>query len=91
MYISFRHFGNVVIDDVGKLFNIDTPCSNIGCNQHAGSMLFEIAEGLLPRILRFVPMDGGCPYLRLGQFAYNTVRAVLGARKYQSRFNFRTL
>ena len=81
--ISFRHIRQLEINDVREAVNINTTRGNIRSYQHACATGFEIAQRILPGVLRFVAVYSFGFYARAVQVFFNPVGAVLGAGKYQ--------
>ena len=69
----------VVVDDVGNVFNINTPGGNVGGDEDVDDAIFELAEDVFALILPFVAVDGTGAKARLDQIFTQIFDAVLGA------------
>jgi hypothetical protein len=83
VHIGFWHLGEVKIDHVGELDDIDAARDDIRCHQHAGLPLFEARKRKLARVLALVGMDDVAGDLRLRQPFCDFICAVLRAGKHQ--------
>ena len=75
--VRLRHLGNVEVDDVRKLFNVDSSRGNIRRDQHAAAALLKGRKSSLPGPLRFVAVNRLCREARAGQIARHAVGPVL--------------
>ena len=85
--IGFRHIGQIIVEHMREVINIDTPCRNICCHQHTGVAVFKIGECMLSCVLRFVTMNSRRRNTCFVQDLYYFICAMLGSGKYQCRFN----
>ena len=51
VHIGFRNIGQFIIDHMGKVVNVDSPCSNICCNKYPRSARFKVGQRPLSCIL----------------------------------------
>lgn len=83
VYVGFGHVGHVVVDYKFKFVNIYTSCCDVGGYQYAHSFVFELLQGALSGVLRFVAMDGGCVNLLFVEAAGHAVGTVLGSAEHE--------
>ena len=81
--IGLGHIGQVVVEHVGELFNIQTPGGDIGGHQDLHLPAFEVGEGLLPGGLTLVAVDGGGGDAAFLEVPGHLIGPVLGAGKDQ--------
>ncbi len=85
MYISFRNIGELEVDDMRQFIDIDPARRYIRSYQDPRLPALEILERPLPRILRFIAMDGFCTNTGTGQALSNLVGAMLGTGEHKGR------
>ena len=81
--VAFRLVGQLVVDHMGDIGNIDTACGDIGRNENAYA---TVAEGLKrphPRALRLVALERRGAEPRLHKIAANAISTALGTGKDQ--------
>src|SRR5690606_16664666 len=83
VYISLRHIGQLIVDNVWQLIYIYTARGNICSHQHAYVVVFKIVQGILSGILRFVAMYGCGSYALLVQVFHQLVGTMLGTAEHQ--------
>ena len=81
--VGLRLVGQIVIDHMGQLIDVNASRRNVGRHQNARFARLEVGQGVLARALRLVPVyhAGGDP--RPVQRLFDPVRAVLGPREDQ--------
>ena len=87
MDVGLRYVGQVVVEHVGELLNVQAPGSDVGSHQDLHRAAFEVGQGLLPGGLALVAVDGGGGDARLDQIPGHLVGPVLGAGKHQGVFH----
>ena len=81
MHVILRNIGQVEVDDLGQLVNINTPCGNIGGDQYLYLAFFELGQGLGALGLTLIAVNGrSVDVVALEQF-HQLIGAVLGAAK----------
>jgi hypothetical protein len=81
VYVGLGYVGQVVVKDMGHRLYIDTPCCNVGCDQHMHAAATKGGKGTVALALVFVAVN------RLGvdplgpQRFFEPIGAVLGAGK----------
>ena len=55
--IVFRYIWKFKVDHVRELIDIQSPCSDVGCDQHTDVTVFEIFQSLCAGPLAFIAMD----------------------------------
>ena len=83
VHIRLGHLGNIKIDDMGQLVNVDAARRDIGGHKDAAAPLLERGQRILPGVLRLVPMNGSRGKARAAQIARDAVRPMLRAGKDQ--------
>ena len=85
MDVGFRNVGELEVDDVGQLVDIDAAGGDIRCDEYPCLSAFKVEECALAGVLRLIAVDrfgaDAGSYQSLGDF----IGAVLGARKYEGR------
>ena len=81
--VRFRHFGQVVVEDMGQLADVDAARGDIGGHQHFGIPGLEALQRRHTGGLALVAVDGRCRDALLVQVFGNLIRAVLGAAEDQ--------
>ena len=83
VHIGLRHLGQVVVEHMGKLADINAACGDIGGHQHPGLAGLEILQRGDAGSLALVAVDGGGGDALLCQILCDLIRAVLGAAEHQ--------
>mmetsp|Transcript_164 Transcript_164/g.147 ORF Transcript_164/g.147 Transcript_164/m.147 type:complete len:228 (-) Transcript_164:615-1298(-) len=78
VHVRLRNVGKLVIVHLLHVGNIQPPGGHVGGHQHTDLPRFERGEGLIPRRLGFVPVDGHRLDTRGDQFLGEFFHAVLG-------------
>lgn len=60
MHIGFWDIWHLVVDDVFELVHVDTARGDIRRDEDTSSLVFEVVECSLSRILSLVSMDSLC-------------------------------
>ena len=84
MDIAFRHIGQIKIDNVRDIIDINTARRDIGCDQQPQFTGFKVSQSALALRLAFIAMDGAGANAGFFEAFYHLVSAMLGARKHQS-------
>ncbi len=79
--------GEVVVEQMGELLDVQPPCGDIGGNQHLNGPALEVGQGLLPGGLALVAVNGGGGDARFDQICGHLIGPVLGAGKDQGVFH----
>ena len=87
MHKGFWNVGQVVVEYMGNIVHVDSPRGDIGCDQYADLLGFEIAKSFLPPVLAFVAVNGGASDSRFFQNANDFVGSVLCSGKDQNFFH----
>lgn len=87
VYIGLRYFGQLIVDHMGEVIDVDTPCGNISCHKDAGRAAFKITQCILPGTLGFIAMDRFSLDALFGQELAQFIRTVFGPGKDQGRFD----
>ena len=85
--VGLRHLGEVVVEHVGELLDVQPPGGDVGGHQALDLPGLEVGQGLLPGGLALVAVDGGGGNTRLGQIPGHLVGPVLGAGEHQGVFH----
>ena len=88
MHVGLGYIGNVHIDHVGKVVDVDSARSNVGGNKNAGLALLEACKGRLAGVLRLVSVDCKRRDSAALQIVRNAVGTVLGAGENQNGLYF---
>ena len=83
VHIGLRHLGQIVVEHMGKLADINAAGSDIGGHQHPGLAGLEILQRGDAGSLALVAVDGGGGDALLCQVLCDLIRAVLGAAEHQ--------
>ena len=81
--VSFRHFGQVVVEDMGQLADVDAASGDVGGDQHLGLPGLEAFQRGHTGGLALVAVDGGGRDALLVQVFCDLIRTVLGAAEDQ--------
>ena len=84
--VGLGHLGQVVVEYVGQLLDIQSPGGDVGGHQTADVSRLEVSQGLLAGGLALVAVDGGGGDARLAQVPGHLVGSVLGAGEDQGVF-----
>src|SRR5690606_29464019 len=87
MHVSFRYIWQVEVNHMGQLVNIDPSCCDICRYKHTCCAIFEVVQGKLPGILRFVPMNRLCGHIYFSKPANDAVSTMLCTSEHKSRNN----
>src|SRR5262249_48078974 len=79
VHVGLGDLGQVEVDDVADLVDVDAARRDVGGDQHADLAALEVGERALARVLRLVAVDGLGALAGLGQVLGDAVGAVLGA------------
>ena len=85
--VGLRYVGQVVVEHVGELLNVQAPGGDVGGHQNLHRAALEVGQGLLSGGLALVAVDGGGGDTRLDQIPGHLVGPVLGAGKHQGVFH----
>ena len=85
--IGLRHLGQVIVEHVGQLFDVQPPGGDVSGHQAADIPRLKVGQGLLPGGLALVAVDGGGSHPRLFQIPGHLVGPVLGAGEHQGIFH----
>jgi len=80
----FRHFREIVVDDMRDVLHVNSARSQVGRHQHAEASLLEPCEGRGALRLRAVAMNHGGREALAIQALGNALGAPLGPRKHQA-------
>ena len=83
VHVVFGHVGNVVVDDVRQLVDVDAACRNIGSNQGAQIARLELGQRLGAGALALVAVQRHGLDALVVQKVGHLVGAELGAREHQ--------
>ena len=83
VHVSLRYLGQVVVEHMGQLADIDAAGGDIGGYQHLGLTGLEVFQRGHAGGLALVAMDGRRRDALLGEVFCNFIRAVLGAAEHQ--------
>ena len=83
MDICLGGIGNIEIDDMGNLTDVDSPGRDIGRHQHLKGAAPKTVKSLLPPMLRQIPLQRSCPVARFAQLLAEPFGAMLSAGKDQ--------
>ena len=83
VYIGFRHLGQVVVEHMRQLADVNAAGCDVGRHQHLGLSGLESLQSGDAGTLALVAMDGRSRDALLGQVAGDLIRAVLGAAEHQ--------
>ena len=83
MDIGFGDLGEVVVEDIGQVLDVQATGSDVRGDQDPQLPGLELPQALLPGSLGLVAVDGGSGDALAGQVPGHFVRAVLGAGKDQ--------
>ena len=83
VYIIFRHVGQLEVDHVGQLINVDPAGCDVGGHEHPQGARLELAEGACAGALALVAVDGHGRDAVLVQVLDQAIGAVLHAREHQ--------
>ena len=83
VHIGLRHLGQVVVEHMGQLADIDAAGGDIGGYQHLGLAGLEVFQRGDAGGLALVAMDGRSRDALLGEVFCDLIRAVLGAAEHQ--------
>jgi hypothetical protein len=81
MHVVFGHVGQLEVDDLRQLVDIQTACRDICRNQNGDFALFEVIQSSGACGLALVAMNGRGGQAVFDKLFSETVRAVLGAGK----------
>lgn len=81
VYVCFRYFWQFVIEYVGQVIDIDSPCRDVSGYKHTGCPVLEVSEGYLSGALGFVAVNGFSPDAGFDQELNQLICAMLGAGK----------
>lgn len=84
--VGLRHLGEVVVEHVGELLNVQSPGGDVGSHQTADGPGLEVGQRLLPGGLALVSVDSSGGNTRFDQIPGHLVGPVLGAGKDQRIF-----
>lgn len=87
MHIGLRDVGELVVDDVFELIDIDTTSRDIGRNEHPSRLRLEVGECFLSRGLCLVAVDRLRGDAVLGEELHDFIGSVLGACEDESRLD----
>ena len=85
--IGLRHLGQIVVEDMGQLFDVQPPGGDVSGHQGLEFPGPEVGQGLLAGGLALVAVDGGGGDPVLAQLPGHLVGPVLGAGKDQGVFH----
>ena len=91
VHIRLRHLGDVEVDDVRQLLDVNAARGDIGGHQHAAAALLEGRKRGLPGPLRLVPMDRLRRKPGPRQIARDPIGPVLRAGEHQHGDELRVL
>src|SRR5690606_6604634 len=82
--VIFRHVGQLEVDHVRQLVNVQTTRGNVSGNQHHDLAIFETGQSTGTSRLALVTVQGFGGHAVFRQFFSQTVSAVLGAAEHQN-------
>ncbi len=91
MDIGFGDIWDIVVDHIFEGIDIDPTRGNIGCDEHASGLFFEIGERALSIILRFIPMDSFRDDATSDEEFHHLVRPMLRPREDEYILDLRIL
>ncbi len=84
MHITFGFIGQLVIDDVSYIVDVNSTRSDVGCDKHPRTSFLEIIKRTLPGILGLVAVKGLSANAIAHQVFHHPIRATLGAREHNN-------
>ena len=85
--IGLRHLGEVVVEHIGELLNVQAPGGDVRGHQDPELSLLKLPQALLPGGLGLVAVDGRRGHPPPGQVPGHFVRPVLGPGEHQGAFH----
>ena len=89
--VIFRLNRKVKVDDMSDAVDVNSPCSDVGGNEHVYLLAAKSIQGTLPGALRFVAMNGSRPNAVSDQFVGQQIGPSLGLGEDQGSINFRPI
>ena len=81
--VVFRHVGQVEVDDVRQLLDVEAARGDVGGDERLQLAGLELRQRVGPRVLALVAVDRQRGHAVLAQVLGEPVRAMLGAREHQ--------
>ncbi len=86
VYIVFLDIGQLEVDHVGQLIDVQAAGGDVGGDQHANVVALEVGQGLGAGVLALVAMDRRRRQAMLVQVLGQAIGAVLGTGEHQDLF-----